>query len=228
MIISPDSLFAFPQTSALLQAELACVPEVARQRPAGAALVLQACAAQRDLALDLAHLRGVRLHVAQHGWRGDVSCDADALPFDGDAFQLVVVQHAGEALPTAHGLPAELARVLAPGGTLLWFGFNRWSPWLAWLHWQARTGLAAPNASSSERVRRQLLQAGLEVGAAATFGSCWPSRAVGDGALAPLRAAWRLLASKQQLVLTPLRPRRRRMQVAARPSLALPSRRSSA
>ncbi len=228
MIVGPDNLFALPQTSALLQAELACVPELARQRPTGRALVLQPGAAQRGLELDVGHLRAVRLHALDGLLGGDVTCAADALPFEGDAFQFVVVQHIGDVLPAAHGLPAELARVLVPGGSLLWLGFNRWSPWLAWLHWQARGGLAAPTASRTESVRRLLAGAGLEVGPATTLGSCWPSQGVDDGALAPLRAVWRVVASKRQTILTPLRPRRRRPQVAARPSLALPSRRSSA
>ncbi len=60
---------------------------------------------------------------------GDVVCMADALPWEDDAFRLILVQHAGDALPSRGALIDELARVLAPGGVLLWYGLNPWSPW---------------------------------------------------------------------------------------------------
>ncbi|MBX3688941.1 methyltransferase domain-containing protein [Dokdonella sp.] len=227
LISAPDSLYALPEPTALLRSELALVPLLAAARPAGHALLLQACATHQDWSVDTRHLRLSRLHVDGDGLRGDLSCRADALPFEDAAFQLVVVQHAADALPAAPDHLAELARVLAPGGTLQWFGFNRWSPWLVWLHWRARGGLEAPTTSGADALRRRLSALGLSVGRARMFGSCWPSLTDADGVIKPLRAAWALTACKQQSVLTPLRPQRKRVRIAARPSLAVPSRRNA-
>lgn len=222
MIASPDSLFAFPEPTALLRGELAHVGALAAARPGGRALLVQACAAHRELPVDMRHLRLLRLHAQAGVLRGDVDCAPDALPFQSEAFQFVVVQHAADALP----LPIdEISRVLAPGGSLLWFGFNPWSPWVAWMHWQARRGLPLPGATSADAVRRRFAACGLDSEAPHLFGSYWPSRGEADGTLAPLRAAWRLVACKRVSVLTPLRPRRPRIRVSARPSLAAPSRR---
>lgn len=228
MITGPDNLFALPEPTALLRGELARVPTFAAARPAGAALVVQACAAHRQMEVDTRHLRALRLHADAGALRGDVDGAADALPFEDGAFQLVVAQHAGDALPAAPQFVGELTRVLAPGGVLLWFGFNPWSPWLMWLHWRARGGLPVPAAMGPDALRRRLAAGGLAAGAVRLFGSCWPSQGEVDGAIAPLRAAWSMTADKRRAVLTPLPLRRQRQRVSARPSLAAPSRRSCA
>ncbi len=228
MITSPDNLFAFPEPTALLRSELAQVPALAAARPAGRALLVQACAAHREWSVDVRHLRLLRLHAQGGGLRGDLRCRADALPIEDDAFQLVVVQHAADALPAAPHLLDECVRVLAPGGTLLWFGLNPWSPWLVWLHWQARSGVPVPAASGAHGLRRRLIACGLDSGKPHAFGPCWPSSVAADSALTPLRAAWGLVASKRAAVLTPLWPRRLRPRASARPSLVVPSRRSGA
>ncbi len=227
MITGPDNLFALPEPTALLRGELARVPALAAARPDGLALVVQACAAHRQMEIDTRHLRALRLHADAGGLCGDVECAADALPFEDGAFQFVVAQHAGDALPAATQFVGELARVLAPGGVLLWFGFNPWSPWLMWLHWRARGGLPVPAAMGPDALRRRLAASGLAAGSSQSFGSCWPSRE-GDGAVAPLRAAWSMAADKRRAVLTPLHARRQRSRVSARPSLVVPSRRTSA
>jgi len=227
VITGPDNLFVLPEFEALLREELARVPALALRQPAGAALLLQAGAANRALPVDLRHLRATRLHVEDGGFGGDTRCASDALPYESDAFQFIVVQHAADVLAAPEALVDELARVLAPGGTLLWFGLNPWSPWMLWLHWQARRGVALPHARHSDTLRRRLQQAQLTPGSGATLGACWPSLAPrGDVSrlLAPLRGAWMLLASKQRAVLTPLRPRPLR-SVTPHPSLAVPSRR---
>lgn len=224
MITGPDNLFALPEPTALLRGELARVPAHAAARPAGMALIVQACAAHRQMKVDTRHLRALRVHADAGALRGDVDCAADALPFEDGAFQFVVAQHAGDALPASPLFVGELARVLAPGGTLLWFGFNPWSPWLMWLHWRARGGLPVPVAMGPDALRRRLAASGLAAGSSQLFGSCWPSQD-GDGMVAPLRAAWSMTADKRRAVLTPLHARRQRSRVSARPSLVVPSRR---
>ncbi len=235
MTIDPDNLFALPETDALLREELGCVGPHAARRPAGRALVLQACAANRSLRVDTRHLAALRVHVQQGRLGGDVACAADALPWEDDAFQLVVAQHVGDALPPTSAVIDELARVLAPGGVLLWYGLNPWSPWLAWVHWRARRGMPLPQARHIESVRRQMSNRQLTPGATGYLGACWAQLEASPDRyparlLAPLRRAYLLTASKQRAVLTPLRPLMARERgLAGRPQLAgTPSRRARA
>lgn len=236
VITGPDNLFALPQLDALLREELARVPQHAARQPAGRALLLQACAMNRELAPDTRHLAAVRIHADQDILRGDVTCAADALPWEDDEFQLVLVQHAGDALPNGGALIDELSRVLAPGGTLLWFGLNPWSPWLGWIHWQARRGMPVPRATHVEATRRRMQGCHLLALAPDYVGTCWPQKSGSSagihrsGLLAPLRNAYLIAASKQRSVLTPLRPRlmRDHERAAIRPQLATRNRRANA
>ena len=233
VITGPDNLFALPELDTLMREELALLPAHAARLPAGRALLLQACEANRDQPVDARHLGVVRGHASQGGLRGDVVCAPEALPWEDDAFQLVFAQHVGDALPSSGDLLDELARVLAPGGVLLWCGLNPWSPWLAWIHWQARHGLPLPRLMHADIVglrlmKRQLAPAGID-----HVGACWPQAAERvvakrSALLAPLRGAWMIAAKKQRAVLTPLRPRAMRERVAMRPHLAAPSRRACA
>lgn len=234
MITGPDNLFAFPELDALLREELAQFPVHAARLPAGRALIVQPCAANRELAFDTRQLAAARMHVERKALRGDVICEPDALPWEDEAFQLVVSQHAGDVLPAGAHLIDELARVLAPGGTLLWFGLNPWSPWLAWIHWQARRGIPLPHAGHAEAARKRMQACHLAAQTPDYFGTCWPQ---GSGAariaqrsrlLAPLRNAYLITASKRRAVLTPLRPRTLRERVPLGAQLASPSRRASA
>lgn len=233
MITGPDSLFALSDVVSLLRDELERSSEHAARQPNGHALVLQACAANRDLEVRTRHLQTVRMHADGDRLAGDAICAPDALPWEDEAFRLILVQHIADVMP-ADGLVDELARLLAPGGVLLWFGLNPWSPWLAWLHWQARRGLPLPHASHAEHARRRLLRRQLAPVSVDYLGACWPSRGTASvlydlRLLMPLRGAYLLTASKQRAVLTPLRPRllRQRERVAIRP-LASPSHRACA
>lgn len=235
LIIGPDNLFALPQFDALLREELTRAPQHAARQPAGRSLLLQACALNRELVADMRHLGAVRIHADQDILRGDVTCAADALPWEDDAFQFVLVQHAGDVLPNGGALIDELARVLAPGGTLLWFGLNPWSPWLGWIHWQARRGLPIPRATHADATRRRMHGCHLMASGPDYVGTCWPQKSASfmgvhrSGLLAPLRNAYLIAASKQRSVLTPLRPRlvRERERAAIRPQLATPIRRAA-
>jgi SAM-dependent methyltransferase len=233
VITGPDHLFALPDSAALLRDELDGVAEHASRQPNGRALLLQACAANRELAIDTRHLVPVRQHVERDRLGGDVACMADALPWEDDAFRLVLVQHAGDVLPSRGTLIDELARVLAPGGVLLWYGLNPWSPWLAWMHWQARHGLPLPRTAPADITRRRLLRRQLAPVSIDYVGACWPHRGERSaihamGLLAPMRGAYLLTASKQRAVLTPLRPRFVRERVRIHPQLATPSHRACA
>ncbi len=232
MITGPDNLFALADTAALLRDELERVPEHAARQPNGHALVLQASAVNRELSVNLRHLAAVRLHVDGGELAGDVRCAAHALPWEDASFRLIVVQHASDTLAD-DGLAEELARVLAPGGVLLWFAMNPWSPWLAWMHWQARHGMRLLQVTHADAARRRLLRAQLAPVSVDHVGACWPQRGEPSslhrwGVFTLLRAAYLLTASKQRAVLTPLRPRLLRERPMIGPRLASPSHRSRA
>ena len=231
-----QSLYALPEIEALMRDELALLPAHAARQPGGRALLVQPDAVSRALQVDVAHLTPVRLHAAGDALFGDVVCSARALPIENDSFQLVFAQHLGAAQPES-GVIAELARVLAPGGLLLWSGFNPWSPWLGWIHWHTRGGGAVPQMSNADTLRRRLMREQIAPVAVDYLGTCWPRRAVDSGFansrgarwLAPLRGAYLIAARKQRAVLTPLRPRAQRSGVALGARLAgTPSQRACA
>lgn len=231
VIAVADNLFALDEFDALLREELVDASAFAASRPAGRALAIQACAANRELPVDLRHPHTLRLHVERELLAGDVACSPEALPFEDEMFQFVLVQHAGDVLGDCDDLARECARVLLPGGLLLWYGLNRWSPWVAWLRWRSR-GIHASHAVTAESMRRRLLRSGLAAGTPTHVGKCWPGparvqRTERDGLAAPMRGAWSIVATKRREVLTPLRPIHRR-RIAISPSLAAPSRRASA
>jgi SAM-dependent methyltransferase len=233
-----ESLFALPEIRAMLRQELDLVPAHAARQPNGRALLLQPDAAAGDLAADLGHLAPLRLCASGEMLRGDAICSPRALPIEDESFQLVFAQHVGDVQPV-EGLVEEIARVMAPGGLLLWSGFNPWSPWLAWIHWRARGAGAVPQTVNADALRRRLLRSQLAPLALDYLGTCWPGKTSErqspptDGRrgrwLAPLRGAYLLAARKQRAVLTPLRPRVKRTGVALGARLAgTPSQRACA
>jgi SAM-dependent methyltransferase len=233
-------LYALPEIQALLREELGVLPAHAARQPSGRALLLLPDAAARDLRADVAHLSMTRLHAAGDRFSGDVVCSARALPMEDESFQLVFAQHIGDAQPGDGSLVEEIARVMAPGGLLLWFGFNPWSPWLAWIHWHTRGGGTVPQTLNSDALRRRLLKSQLAPVALDYLGAFWPRRNIDTQLadpvesrrgrlLAPLRGAYLLAARKQRAVLTPLRPRVKRTGVALGARLAgTPSQRACA
>lgn len=232
-------LFALPEVEALLREELGHLPPHAARQPAGRALLLQPDAAARVLPVDAGPLTALRLHARGDALAGDLVCAARPLPIESEAFQLVFAQHIGDVLPPDSGLLEEIARVLAPGGLLLWSGFNPWSPWLAWIHWHTRGGGAVPQTLNVDALRRRLIRSRLAPVAIDYLGGHWPKAdgaTLGDAApsrvarlLSPLRGAYLLAARKQRAVLTPLRPRLVRKSVALNPRLAgTPTHRASA
>jgi SAM-dependent methyltransferase len=233
-------LYALPEIQALLREELGVLPAHAARQPNGRALLLQPDAAVRNLPADVAHLSMTRLHAVGETLCGDVVCSARALPMEDESFQLVVAQHVGDAQPLEGAGLEEIARVMAPGGLLLWFGFNPWSPWLAWIHWHTRGGGTVPQTLNADALRRRLQKSNLAPQALDYLGAFWPRRTIDTQLadpieaqrgrlLAPLRGAYLLAARKQRAVLTPLRPRVKRTGVALGARLAgTPSQRACA
>lgn len=65
------------------------------------------------------------LFIGQNG--GDLCADWRELPFETDALDLLILDHALEASAEPHAVLREAARVLRPQGRLLVIGFNPWS-----------------------------------------------------------------------------------------------------
>ena len=231
-------LFALPEVEALLREELAHLAPHAARQPSGRALLLQPDAAARALPFSAGPLTPLRLHADGDALAGDIVCSLRALPVENEAFQLVFAQHIGDVQPGDSSLVEEIARVLAPGGLLLWSGFNPWSPWLAWVHWHTRGGGAVPQTLNADTLRRRLIRSRLAPVAIDYLGGHWPKKAALDDDAAPswfarfmspLRGAYLLAARKQRAVLTPLRPRVQRKSVALNPRLVgTPSQRACA
>jgi hypothetical protein len=90
--------------------------------------------------------------------------------------QLVVVRHATDCLGRASGIEAELARIVAPGGLLMMFGFNPVSSWRLWWSARALEGLPAPAFRSARSMRKLLVEQKLLAGRSEFLGGVWPSR----------------------------------------------------
>jgi len=228
--VAPN-LCALPELAPLLREELERVSLEAMRRPSGRALLVQACADCRQTAVDAGRLVLVRQHLQAQRLTGAAHCDPRALPWEDAAFQLVVAQHVGDALGDSEPLVEELVRVLAPGGVILWFGFNPLSPWLARMRWKTRGRVTPPQPLHADRARQQLLRQHLAPAALDWLGPSWPLRVASahlDTLVGPLRAAYLITATRELVTPLALRRDRRREQVVIAPPLAVPSRRACA
>ncbi len=72
---------------------------------------------------------------------GSLRCEPAQLPFASESFKLVVAQHVLEQVAMPDASAEELARVLAPEGVALMFGFNPVSLWRPWVSRRLRSGL---------------------------------------------------------------------------------------
>lgn len=127
-------------------------------------------------------------------WRGPLRARLLELPFVDDSLCVVLACRVGAAEATRE-TAAELARVLAPHGTLLVVGLHPWSLW---------RGGVAPG-----RWERHLRAAGLSVKPAQRLGAPWPRVAGGAGLprwLAhALGGAYVIEARRSVLAVLPLR-----------------------
>lgn len=138
--------------------------------------------------------RWATLQPARDGavWQGRVRANLDELPFADDCFCAVLVRFAGDF--DAAGV-SELARVLAPHGTLLVAGFHPRSLW--------QRGIAPG------RWERALRAAGLDVLPAVRCGSPWPRVRGAEGLprwlIRSAGGAWLIEARRSVLAMLPLR-----------------------
>jgi SAM-dependent methyltransferase len=85
--------------------------------------------------------------LAAGGPAHHVQCQLDALPFQSQSLDLVVLPHTLELSPDPHQTLREVERVLVPGGRVIVSGFNRASLWglaerAGW--WRRRLGSTTP------------------------------------------------------------------------------------
>lgn len=127
------------------------------------------------------------------GWEGPLRADGDALPFGDESFCAIVVRFAAVADPGA--LAAELARVLAPHGTLLVSDLHPRSFWHA--------------GATPECWERALRRAELTVSPPARCGAPWPRTHGVDGMprwlVRGMGGAWVMEAHRSSLAAIPLR-----------------------
>ena len=63
------------------------------------------------------------------GWQGCVVARPEALPFESQSVDLLVLPHAFECTDVPHDVLREVERVLVPEGRVVISGFNPWSLW---------------------------------------------------------------------------------------------------
>lgn len=84
----------------------------------------------RWLAVDVAHRLGDTAAGAASAHRAEaLNCDFDALPFDSQSLDLVVLPHTLELARDPHQTLREVERVLRPEGRVIIIGFNPMSLW---------------------------------------------------------------------------------------------------
>lgn len=135
---------------------------------------------------------GLRPTGSAARWRGSLQADLAGLPFADDSFSAVLVRFAAGLDPAC---ASELARVLAPHGTLLVAGLHPRSLW--------QRGVAPG------RWERALRAAGLDVIPAVRCGAPWPRPRGADGLPRWLTrsfgGAWVVEARRSVLATLPLR-----------------------
>jgi SAM-dependent methyltransferase len=70
--------------------------------------------------------------VADFSGDGQVSCLPEALPFEADSVDLLIVAHCFEYSSDPHAILREIDRVLVPEGRVVIIGIDPWTLWGAW------------------------------------------------------------------------------------------------
>jgi hypothetical protein len=231
--LMPGNLYQRIELRQLLTREWDLVRQHARFVASGVGLSIAPSADAGETELP-GHDRLIRLHADAVGLGGHLRCHARSLPFEDDSLQLVVARHASDCLGRDSGVEAELARIVAPGGLLMVFGFNPVSSWRPWWAARARDGMSVPSFRSMGSMRRLLVEQNLQMGRGEYLGGFWPSTMASESvngartSAAFWQGVWLLKARKQHLGMHPIPLRTPRRRPAMNPGLLQSSSRQAA
>lgn len=221
MQVPIGDIFDLAEIENLLALEWAWVKSAPVVAPAGPAIALSP-ARTRGKPMISAHHSITQLHLSGEGLAGDLNCSMHALPLEADSVQMIVVRHLFDVLGPDTELESELMRVLAPGGVLYLFGFNRASTWRLWWLRQALQGMDMPRWNSLAATRQRLAAIEHVQSNHGYLGGGWPSTSLlempGDGK--HWHGAWSLITRKQRIAARPAGPHLRRKRVVLTPGLA--------
>jgi len=167
---------------------------------------------------------------------------ADALPFGADTVDVIVLPHVLEFETAPHQVLREIERVLIPEGYLVISGFNPWSLWGLWRLVLSRA--ASPpwcgRFFGMTRIRDWLSLLGFDVVDQTTVFFRPPLRSeklmtrlaglerLGARFSRHLGGAYLIVARKQVLTLTPIRPQWKRHRSLVGPGIVEPTTREQA
>lgn len=232
--MSDGNLYTRAATQTLLARELAYIAPLVTGVYGNFGLLLRPCS-DAPAAMP-AHRLGACLVLSVDAvprLHGDVCCDPQALPFAGESLKLVIAQHVLEQIGGGDACVTELARVLAPEGVALIFGFNPYGSWRPWLMWQQRRSASRLRLRSARATQELLAREQIDTLQVRFPGTLWPRATSGstqgpDLPLARCGSSWLLVARKRRSTLTPLRSRTVARDVALAPRLVPGARRECA
>jgi len=156
---------------------------------------------------------------------GSLRCEPSHLPFASESFKLVVAQHVLEQVAAPDAGAEELARVLAPEGVALLFGFNPASLWRPWVSRRLGNGMRFASAGGwRQRLERAQLDV-LQIRYVGPWGPWAGAESTGASEMRSLPMLWRfgaswlLIARKRRSTLTPLRLTIARADLKLNPTL---------
>jgi SAM-dependent methyltransferase len=174
--------------------------------------------------------------AADGALEGAVRCAPQRLPFASESLKLVIAQHVLEQQgASAETVAEEIARVLAPEGIALVFGFNPASLWRPWLRrrlpgdWRFHAATAWRDVLTRSSLDvLQVRYSGLWSPWAAVDSRHTEMSPDGSRSFGRFCASWLLLARKRRSALTPLRLNALRSDLKVNPTLVPGARRECA
>lgn len=178
------------------------------------------------------HLLGTIIELALDGadaCSGLLRCAPAELPIASESCKLVIAQHVFERVADPGACASEFARILAPEGIALVFGFNPLNLWRPWLAGKARGAALALRPQSAQSWQLSLANQGIETLQTRFLGALSPWQRAGGSHAAPgerrsllgrFGGSWLLLARKRRSAMIPLRLRPAARELAMNPRLA--------
>lgn len=229
MVNADRDIYASAPMRQLVRTQTRAILPSLQRCAGGHALLVDVCGDEDPPALPLLGCWSRLCIDAGTHYRGDLRARTDEpLPFVDEAFDLLFLRHALDAVPHAVELLSESLRVLAPGGVLVITGVHPLSCWSPWMHWHA--GSVPHQLHMPLRLSQHLRRAGLEIEPLRRVGNILPrTRPVSNSnADSALGGGYVLLARKRQWSVTRLRQKPLPLRVANNTQLAPGAPRSAA